>query len=167
MTLTRRWALVARELEARFSPDALARTPDTQRLESFLELAWPHLEPTEVSWIGFYLDHPEEPEERRLHLGPCRGGPACSPIGLHGACGRALRTHLPLVVRDVSELGEAYIACDPRDRSELVVPLLEANRALRVLDLDSHRAGAFDEQDAEALARLLVMGGLSHPPGSP
>lgn len=133
------------------------------RLEPFLELTWPYLSSTGVSWMGFYLEHPEEPEGQRLHLGPCRGGPACSPIGLHGACGQALLARSPLVVRDVSELGAAYIACDPRDASELVVPLMQAHQAIGVLDLDSHQTGAFESEDAEALTGLLVLSGINQP----
>ena len=60
----------------------------------------------------------------------------------------------PLVVRDVTDLGEAYIACDPRDRSEVVVPIRAGNRVIGVLDLDSHQIGAFDEEDARLASEL-------------
>lgn len=117
-----------------------------------------------VSWVGFYVKAPARDE---LVLGPCRDKPACSPIGLHGACGRAWREGRALVVRDVSSLGSAYIACDPRDRSEVVVPLLEPSGACwGVLDLDSHEAGAFSEHDARGLRAALVQAGLTDP-GAP
>jgi putative methionine-R-sulfoxide reductase with GAF domain len=67
-----------------------------------------------------------------------------------------------MVVRDVADLGAGYIACDPRDRSEVVVPCLDGpGRAWGVLDLDSHQLGSFGPADAEALSGLLRLAGLS------
>lgn len=112
------------------------------------------------SWVGFYTLDPETPDQ--LVLGPRRDKAACSPIGLHGACGRCLLTRRGLVVTDVARLGTGYIACDPRDRSEVVVPLLHPDgRAWGVLDVDSHELGAFDAADAVCLMRLLRHAGLS------
>ncbi|MBK8266881.1 MAG: hypothetical protein IPK83_00670 [Planctomycetes bacterium] len=90
-------------------------------MQAFVDASWSVLGPTGVSWIGFYIKSDDE----TMTLGPRRDKPACSPIGLHGACGRAWVTRTPLVVCDVAELGENYIACDPRDRSEVVIPLFE------------------------------------------
>jgi putative methionine-R-sulfoxide reductase with GAF domain len=91
-----------------------------------------------------------------------RPKPACSPIGIHGACGQSLVAARTLVVRDVAELGAGYIACDPRDRSELVVPCLDADgRAWGVFDVDSHDVANFDRRDADCCAALLVAAGLS------
>ncbi len=105
-----------------------------------------------VSWVGFYMLRPAE-----MILGPRRDKPACSPIGLHGACGTAARGGMTLVVRDVRELGDAYIACDPRDLSEIVVPVrARGGRIVAVLDLDSHSADAFGEADRIALERLVA-----------
>ena len=107
-----------------------------------------------VSWVGFYL--PDETGER-LVLGPRRDKPACSPIGLHGVCGNAFATCRAVIVGDVRELGDAYIACDPGDRSELAVPMLdEAGHCLGVIDLDSRAVGAFDEGDAAGVTQVLV-----------
>ncbi len=128
------------------------------RLQAVVDLLWDELHATGVSWVGFYLH--ESGEE--LVLGPHRDKPACSPIGLHGACGAAWRARRPLVVRDVRELGPNYIACDPRDRSEVVVPLLEpGGRCWGVLDLDSHAPAAFDESDAAGLEQVLRAAGLT------
>ena len=133
-----------------------------QRMASVVDVLWDTLAPTGVSWVGFYVDRPGEPDDRRLVLGPRRDKPACSPIGLHGACGRALLGRQTLIVRDVAELGAGYIACDPRDRSEIVVPLLDGNGAAwGVLDLDSFEVGAFDDADAAGLTRVLQAAGLA------
>lgn len=126
-----------------------------------VDAAWPRLCKAGVSWIGFYVDHPDLGDDRRLVLGPCRDKPACSPIGVHGACGRALLSKQTLIVRDVAELGSNYVACDPRDRSEIVIPLHdEGGGCWGVLDVDSWDIGAFDERDAEGLSSVLRAAGL-------
>jgi putative methionine-R-sulfoxide reductase with GAF domain len=129
-------------------------------MQAFVDAAWPVLSPAGVSWIGFYL-HTGADE---LVLGPRRDKPACSPIGLHGACGQSLREGRVWIVRDVRTLGEHYIACDPRDMSELVIPLFDAaGAAWGVLDLDSFEVSAFDETDAAELEGALTAAGLTHP----
>jgi putative methionine-R-sulfoxide reductase with GAF domain len=132
-----------------------------ERMRAVVDSLWDSLSMTGVSWVGFYIDQPGEPADRRLVLGPCRNSPACSPIALHGACGSCLRSGRPLIVRDVRELGENYIACDPRDRSEVVVPLFGDGSCWGVLDLDSHEVGSFDDVDAEGLRRVLLAAGLT------
>jgi len=131
------------------------------RMKRVVDLLWDHLHDRGVSWVGFYLDQPGEPDDRRLILGPCRDKPACSPIGLHGACGRALVSREPLIVRDVRELGEGYIACDPRDQSEIVIPIFRPDgTCFAVLDLDSFEVGSFSERDAAGLRDVLAAAGL-------
>jgi putative methionine-R-sulfoxide reductase with GAF domain len=67
------------------------------------------------------------------------------------------------VVRDVRDLGEGYIACDPRDQSELVVPCIDAHgHPWGVLDVDSHDIGSFGPGDAAAACEMLTLAGLSH-----
>ncbi len=111
-----------------------------------------------VAWVGFYLHEGGD----ELVLGPLRDKPACSPIGLHGVCGQAFRSGEARVVRDVAELGDEFIACDPRDRSEVVVPCFESDgRCWGVLDLDSHELGAFTDADAAGLRMVLEAAGLT------
>jgi putative methionine-R-sulfoxide reductase with GAF domain len=137
------------------------------RMRAFVDACWPVLSPHGVSWIGFYVGPGESLEDGRragageMLLGPRRDKPACSPIGLHGVCGRGWRERRSIVVRDVRVLGPDYVACDPRDQSEVVVPLLGADGACcGVLDVDSFDVGAFTPRDARELARLLVGCGL-------
>lgn len=150
---TRPYDTVAAALDARGSR--------AERMTRVVEALWPALAPTGVSWLGFYVDRPGEPDDRRLVLEAHRDKPACSPIGLHGVCGGALLAAATRIVHDVADLGEAYIPCDPRDRSEIVVPLLdEHGRAWAVLDLDSHETGSFGAADDAGLRRVLAAAGL-------
>ena len=129
-----------------------------ERMRAFVDLAWDAMHPTGVSWLGFYLHQGKD----ELILGPRRDKPACSPIGLHGACGQAFLSRQPLVVRDVAELGANYIACDPRDRSEVVIPLFdEGGECWGVLDLDSYDVGAFADDDVAGLTLVLRAAGLT------
>ena len=89
-------------------------------------------------------------------------GVACGVAALHGACGQAFRNGSPLVVADVADLGENYVACDPRDRSELVLPLFEPDgRCWGVLDLDSFEVGSFSKSDTEGLLSVLIAADLT------
>jgi putative methionine-R-sulfoxide reductase with GAF domain len=87
---------------------------------------------------------------------------------MHGVCGQAFTTRHPVLVGDVAALGENYIACDPRDRSEVVVPVENREgRCVAVLDLDSHAAGAFDARDVAGLYLVLAAAGLADAPTPP
>ncbi len=136
------------DLANRIEPDG----DQTQRMQVFVDVIWDAMCNAGVSWVGFYISDGGS----ELLLGPRRDKPACSPIGLHGACGQAFTSGKTLVIRDVAELGEGYIACDPRDRSELVIPLFDqAGQCWGVLDVDSHDVGNFDEADSTGMTELL------------
>lgn len=112
-----------------------------------------------VSWVGFYEKVADADE---MVLVVRRDKPACSPIGLHGACGRSWSERRGLVIPDVSTLGAGYIACDPRDMAELVLPMFDgAGACWGVLDVDSFEIGAFGEHDARGMAALCETLGLS------
>ena len=71
-----------------------------------------------------------------------------------GVCGTAAAERRTVVVPDV-EAFPGHIACDGRSRSEIVVPVLDrAGTLLAVLDVDSDRVGAFDDEDARGLERI-------------
>jgi putative methionine-R-sulfoxide reductase with GAF domain len=148
-------AAVAREVDA--------GAPADERMWAIADALWEALGGPggRVSWVGFYL--PDAAGEQ-LALGPHRDRPACSPIGLGGVCGRACLRREAVVVADVRALGDAYIACDPGDRSELAVPVTDAaGRCCAILDLDSRAVGAFDETDAAGVRAVLAAGGFGAP----
>ncbi len=104
-------------------------------------------------WTGFYrVTGPEV-----LRIGPYQGGHGCLVIPFsRGVCGAAARTGEVQLVDDVAAF-PGHIACSSSTRSEIVLPVRSAAGALiGVLDIDSDRVAAFDQCDAEGLARLLT-----------
>lgn len=146
--LTSRYERVEKVISAAIPPDASAAA----RMRIIVDAIWEEFgSHRPVSWVGFYLLGAGE-----MTLGPRRDKPACSPIGLHGACGFAALSGKTVMVRDVRELGAAYIACDPRDLSEIVVPVRARDgRVAAVLDVDSYSVGAFGDADRCALEKIL------------
>ncbi len=135
-----------------------------EAMKALTGLLWERLSPQGVAWLGFYLLGPKGDS---MVLEVCRPKPACSPIGLHGVCGRALKEGRPQIVADVHALGDRHIVCDPENRSEVVVPCFGAGgRCWGVLDLDSRELDSFGDGDAEGLARVLAAAGLTVPPAS-
>ncbi len=97
----------------------------------------------DVNWVGFYLL-----KENQLVLGPFQGKPACVRIEVgKGVCGSAAQLEQTLVVENVHEF-PGHIACDSASNSEIVIPLMDEERLMGVLDLDSPSLSRFDEEDA-------------------
>ena len=105
-----------------------------------------------LNWAGFYFLRGDE-----LVLGPFQGKPACVriPIG-RGVCGTAARDRRSILVPDVDAF-PGHIACDSASRSELVVPLLDGDRLLGVLDMDSPDLGRFDADDQSGCESLVAI----------
>ena len=105
-------------------------------------------------WTGFYVVDPDKREE--LVVGPYQGTLGCLRIAFgQGVCGTAARSRQTQVVDDV-EAFAGHIACDSRARSEIVVPVVDAQgRLIAVFDVDATTPRAFDRLDAEWLERIL------------
>ncbi len=137
----------------------------TRRL-GVVRALWRHLAPTGVSWVGFYLA-PEGQPVSELLLDCREPKPACSPIGIHGVCGQSFLGRTVRIVADTRDLGDAYVACDPRDRSEIVVPVsFGPGPPAGVLDLDSHEPGRFGPADERGLKAVLWAAGIRVADGS-
>lgn len=114
---------------------------------------WDQFGGSPYSWCGFYLWGPSRQE---LVLGPHRDKPACSPLPLHGVCGEVAQSGECVIVADVKALGGAYIECDPKNVSEIVVPVFDhKGKIWAVFDVNSDQAGAFDDMDQRWLDRIL------------
>ena len=105
-------------------------------------------------WTGFY--RVVEPD-RLLRVGPYQGTLGCLDIRFgRGVCGTAAAERRTVVVEDVHAF-PGHIACDGRSRSEIVVPVFAPDGALvAVLDVDSERLAAFDDEDRAGLERLVA-----------
>lgn len=105
-------------------------------------------------WTGFY-----RVVDGVLVLGPFQGPMACTRIKKgRGVCGTAWAENETQVVPDV-DLFPGHIACSSASRSEIVVPLHNADgKVVGVLDIDSEHLNTFDETDKlwlEKIASLL------------
>ncbi|MBC7497405.1 MAG: GAF domain-containing protein [Sphingomonadaceae bacterium] len=106
----------------------------------------------DLNWAGVYLLRGSE-----LVLGPFQGRPACIRIALgRGVCGTAAADRRAVRVDDVHAF-PGHIACDAASRSELVVPLIDGERLIGVLDLDSPNEARFDADDEAGVVRLAAL----------
>lgn len=131
------------------------------------------------AWVGLYYA-PNQPiptpfassptqttvPADQMILGHRRNKPACSPIGLQGMCGQCWKQQTRIVIDDVRKLRDSYIACDPADQSELVVPLFAPSdqgppTCWAVLDVDSYAVAAFTEDEALWLESACLSLGLT------
>jgi GAF domain-containing protein len=102
-----------------------------------------------LNWAGFYLHKNNE-----LVLGPFQGKPACMRIAMgKGVCGTAAQQRQTILVDNVHEF-PGHIACDSESNSEIVIPLINNEKLIGVLDLDSPMFDRFDGQDAKGLNEL-------------
>lgn len=103
-------------------------------------------------WVGFYRNVGND----ILKIGPYQGGHGCLTIPFsRGVCGACARTGEVQLVPDVDAF-EDHIACASSTRSELVLPVRDAKgNLLAVLDIDSDKPDAFDQEDVTALESLM------------
>jgi len=128
-------------------------------MQTAVDLLWSAFGNQPISWVGFY--HKLFWKDELVLM--CREPkPACSPIGMQGMCGLSCHKNWSILVADVRTLGANYIACDPKDLSELVVPLIDAEGVCNgVLDVDSYDLNAFDEGDVRGMTEMLIALGLT------
>jgi GAF domain-containing protein len=111
------------------------------------------------NWVGFYmLEHGANPP--MLALGPFQG--AMTPhtrIPLdQGICGAAAASGATVVVDDVNA-DPRYLACSLETKSEIVVPVFVDGKVVGELDIDSHAAAAFGEEDRKLCEHAAALVG--------
>ena len=107
----------------------------------------------DYTWVGVYLLEGDE-----LVLGPYRGKPSPHtriPLG-RGICGAAATEKATIIVDDVNA-DPRYLACSLETKSEIVVPIMDGDRVLGEIDIDSDRPAAFSATDRELLERVAAM----------
>jgi GAF domain-containing protein len=111
------------------------------------------------NWVGFYmLDETVQPPV--LVLGPYQGAPTPhTRIALdQGICGAAASTGRTIVVDDVAT-DPRYLACSLETKSEIVAPVYWNQRVIGELDVDSHAAAAFSDDDRQLVERCAAVVG--------
>jgi L-methionine (R)-S-oxide reductase len=108
---------------------------------------------TYVFWVGFYILH-----TGRLIVGPYQGPLACQELEYpNGACWNAISQRKSLIIRDVNKF-PGHISCDPRSKSELVIPISSGNKEIfGVIDLDSDKFDAFNQEDEKGISKILEL----------
>ena len=101
-------------------------------------------------WTGFYL----LADGKELHVGPYQGPVACQILEGGGVCLHAARTKEAVIVPDVEHFA-GHIACDPRSKSEIAIPVMKGSTVVAVLDVDSGELKQFDEDDVAPLQQIL------------
>ena len=103
-------------------------------------------------WVGFYLVEGQE-----LVLGPFQGPIACTRIKKgKGVCGTSWEKNETIIVPDVDAF-PGHIACSSLSKSEIVIPFVQSNKIIGVLDVDSDEYNSFDEIDAKYLKEILFL----------
>ncbi|CAM5576768.1 GAF domain-containing protein OS=Lysinibacillus sphaericus OX=1421 GN=LS41612_06285 PE=3 SV=1 [Lysinibacillus sphaericus] len=75
------------------------------------------------------------------------------PIG-RGVCGTAVTKKETLVVKDVHAF-PGHIACDAASQSEIVIPLIQQEKVIGVLDIDSPIKNRFSQEDQTGLEHFV------------
>src|ERR1051325_7471795 len=106
----------------------------------------------QYTWVGIYLLEGDE-----LVLGPFLGKPSPhTRIPLNrGICGAAASQKQTIIVDDVNG-DPRYLACSIETKSEIVVPIMDGDRVLGEIDIDSDQPAAFGETDRRLLEELAA-----------
>ncbi len=106
-----------------------------------------------VFWVGFYFYRNE-----KLVVGPYQGPLACQELNYpNGACWHAVLNRKALIIPDVNKFS-GHISCDSRSKSEIVIPIYtKNNEVFGVLDIDSDKFNAFDDEDLNGLIRIISL----------
>lgn len=97
-----------------------------------------------TNWVGFYI---VDKEQNNLVLGPFQGKVACTRIPFNkGVCGHCYTTKEVIYVKDVHQF-PGHIACDSATNSELVIPIIQNNEVVALLDIDSIEFDRFSPEE--------------------
>ena len=106
----------------------------------------------QLNWAGFYFCKGEQ-----LVLGPFQGQVACVRIPLgKGVCGTAAASGELQCIDDVHQF-DGHIACDAASNSEIVIPIMQGEKVVAVLDVDSPELARFDHIDVQYLTEIAAL----------
>jgi len=103
-------------------------------------------------WTGFYMDR-----DGVLEVGPYIGTvtPHTRIRINEGICGAAAAQKKSIVVDDVNA-DPRFLACSITTRSEIVVPLMDGDRCIGEIDIDSNYPSYFTDDDRVMLEAVAV-----------
>ncbi|HEX7319929.1 MAG TPA: GAF domain-containing protein [bacterium] len=104
------------------------------------------------NWVGFYLT---DETGKNLMLGPYLGAPT-EHVKIafgQGICGQAAERKETFVVQDVSKETN-YLSCSIKVKAEIVVPIFKGEKIAGELDIDSHTANPFTQEDKLYLEKI-------------
>jgi L-methionine (R)-S-oxide reductase len=74
-----------------------------------------------------------------------------------GICGAAVVSGMTVIVEDVGS-DPRYLSCSLETKSEIVIPIYANRKVVGEIDIDSHEAAAFKDEDRtflEEVARIV------------
>lgn len=105
------------------------------------------------NWTGVYMMR-----DGFLEIGPYVGPKTPhTKIELNsGICGAAATEKKSIVVDDVT-VDSRFLTCSPATRSEIVVPLMDGDKCLGEIDIDSNQNSFFSNDDRLMLEEIAAM----------
>ena len=104
-----------------------------------------------TNWVGFYL---LDEKNNNLVLGPFQGKVACTRIPFNkGVCGHCFTNRETIYVEDVHKF-PGHIACDSATNSELVVPIIQNDKVVALLDIDSIEFDRFTKEEVQTFTEV-------------
>ena len=103
-------------------------------------------------WVGFYFKNGDKNELKLAQYTGEETEHTIIPFG-KGICGQVAVSNKNFVVQDVSEQ-ENYISCGWKVKSEIVIPIFVNEENIGQIDIDSHTANVFTENDEQLLEHI-------------
>jgi L-methionine (R)-S-oxide reductase len=100
-------------------------------------------------WVGFYFKNGDRNELKLAQYTGEETEHTIIPFG-KGICGQVAVSNQNFVVQDVSEQ-ENYISCGWKVKSEIVIPIFVNEENIGQIDIDSHTANVFTDEDEQLL----------------
>ena len=100
-------------------------------------------------WVGFYFRNGNKEELKLAEYTGESTEHTIIPFG-KGICGQVAVSNENFIVQDVSEQ-DNYISCGWKVKSEIVIPIFVDGENIGQIDIDSHTANPFSDQDEELL----------------
>ena len=129
--------------------DTIIRSSTTieEKLQAICNLL--ESETSYYDWVGFYFKNGDKDELKLAQYTGEETEHTIIPFG-KGICGQVALSNQNFVVQDVSNQ-ENYISCGWKVKSEIVIPIFVNKKNIGQIDIDSHTANVFTDNDEQLL----------------